>query len=206
MLHYDFTFMNNKYDSYKLELRLDFDIYDPKVEDMLEPTEDLKLVQRFKLKENQLNYLFMGYLRSALREDFITGKDMRPTDLLVTEPKILDFEKVCLQKYCDIITECLNRRPDFDHDKATLGADLSHHKRVAVTFRHEQTKILISQLNTIRYLVDIFTKFCDIQGAPNKSDLFREIYMKKAEHEDDDSFVYLRLQLADYLRQIYYLL
>ena len=30
MLHYDFTFMDNKYDSYRIELRLDFDIYDPK--------------------------------------------------------------------------------------------------------------------------------------------------------------------------------
>ena len=88
--------MENKYDSCKLELRLDFDIYDPKVEDMIESTEDAKNLQRIKLKENQFNYLLMGYLRSALREDFITGKDMRATDLLVTEPKILDFEKICL--------------------------------------------------------------------------------------------------------------
>jgi hypothetical protein len=77
LLHYDFCFEDNKYDSFLLELRLDFDLYDPKVDDMIEPGEDLKMIQRFKLKENQYNYLLMGYLRSAYREDFITGKDMR---------------------------------------------------------------------------------------------------------------------------------
>ena len=51
-MHYDFVFADNKYDSYRLELRLDFDIYDPKIEDMIEPSEDAKMVQRIKLKYN----------------------------------------------------------------------------------------------------------------------------------------------------------
>lgn len=46
----------------------------------------------------------MCYIRSCLKEEFLrTNPKVKPTDVLITRGKNLDFERKCMAKYEEII-------------------------------------------------------------------------------------------------------
>jgi len=70
LVNYGFCFPNNRYDSYEIGVRLDVDIRDPFVPNMIDFKGTAKICQRIRFKRDQLCEMLLFYLRSVLKQSF----------------------------------------------------------------------------------------------------------------------------------------
>ena len=66
LINYGFCFANNRYDSMKINLKMDVDLRAPLVHFMIDFRAS-QLVQPVKLKNDQLNSMMLSYFRSVLK-------------------------------------------------------------------------------------------------------------------------------------------
>ena len=107
---------------------------------------------------NQFNHILMCYTRSSLKQAYLAQDDsIDPTTILLTEPRDLDFELMCLARYRDIVSHVLKQleaETTMQEDVDLLGTskDLNDKQRFAVIYRSERKKIVHNQLDLIKWL------------------------------------------------------
>lgn len=70
---------------------------------------------------NQLNQIFLGYLRSSLRNDFFhVQKGVDSKHITMTEPVDIDYEQHVMTHYILIVKHLLTEKEQF----STLEADM----------------------------------------------------------------------------------
>lgn len=99
-------------------MRFDLDFDEkllPSTEDMLRETSKNEDLQEIRLKTDEFNHILMCYLRSSLKEAYraeVNARDPFPLDgsleassILVTEPRFMPFEIICLERYQEIVEQ-----------------------------------------------------------------------------------------------------
>ena len=163
LLNYGFCFQNNKYDSYEIPMRLDLPFEE------IVPSElvDLKFLsaqaQPIRFKNDQINEVMVGYLRSCCKKSYLKMKGLTDTKkrILLTLPTLLDYEQYVFANYMSIllyIQDQLNILATLEQDVAQLkSTDISFEKRMVITYRLEKKKIVKSQINIILKTLDVLS-------------------------------------------------
>ena len=158
------------------------------------------------------------------------AKGAVPKPRLLTRVSDIDFEFFCLLKYKEVIDALcadLESKTTLESDLALLSGEvttLAGNQYMAVVYRSERKKILRSQAHLIGYLVKVVEASADLelqkletQDPQALSDAFKTIYMAPTDWEkeqlDDDQkfkseedefwFYYRRLNVCQYLREIF---
>ena len=170
----------------------------------------------------------MSYVRMVYQVEYAKGTVPKPR--LLTKISDLDFELFCLLKYQEVMAALcadLESKTTLESDLALLSGQvttLAGNQYMAVLYRSERKKILRSQAHLIGYLVKVMEASADLElqklQAPDPAalaDAFKTIYMAPTDLEkgqlDDDQkfkseedeywFYYRRLNVCQYLREIF---
>ena len=149
---------------------------------------------------------------------------------LLTKISDIDFELFCLLKYQEVVAALcadLESKTTLESDLALLSGQvttLAGNQYMAVLYRSERKKILRSQAHLIGYLVKVMEASADLElqklQSPDPAALaaaFKTMYMAPTDLEkeqlDDDQkfkseedefwFYYRRLNVCQYLREIF---
>lgn len=144
-------------------------------------------------------------MRASLMQTYTENPNLEY--LLISAPVDIEFEQQVLISVISLLQNLLKTRfkTPIEEDENILRKDrdgsekLTYRKRVAVSFRLQQKRILASQIKLCQVLTIILSRL-----KPGVS--IKESYMNKVEtyeSKDSDSEVMLtRLQVRKYLREI----
>ena len=100
--------------------------------------------------------MLMSYIRYCLREGYEKEKNIKP---LLTRIVDLDFEKMCLKRYEEImymVMKKLERETSLAHDLSLISENnLTANQRFSVIYRSERKKIIRDQLDLIRFIIKV---------------------------------------------------
>ena len=132
LLNYGFCFPDNKYDSYAINMRIDVsdenEIFAPSLVDFKMQNEN---VQEIRFKTNQINEVFVAYLRTICKKSFFASLgeenkalgEQRAKKILMTMPTNLYYEKyvfTCYETVLTFIQDQLNKVATLEEDLALL--------------------------------------------------------------------------------------
>jgi hypothetical protein len=121
LTNYSFCFMNNKNSSFPFNLRLDCDLTQPFITNMVDLIGISNEYQPVRYKKNMLCKMTLAYLRSILKQSFF--KDQQAPEarrILLSRPKNIDYE-IHVFKFYQAILEFIERQLA---RKTTLHEDL----------------------------------------------------------------------------------
>ena len=123
-------------------------------------------VQEIRFKMNQINEVFVAYLRTVCKKSFFASLgaenkalgEARAKKILMTMPTNLYYERyvfTCYEQILLFVQDQLNKVATLEEDLALLregnGAEpLGFQTRMVVLYRSEKKKIVRSQLNLVK--------------------------------------------------------
>jgi len=185
LLNYGFSFPGNKYDSFEFPLRLDVPVDDLFAPEIVDLEWKSRLMQPVRLKKDQICEVVVSFLRSACKKSFfITNKSaqLKPGKrILLTRPVNLFYERYVFSYYLQIVSyvsDQLALVSTLEQDEELLKRGepgstepaISFELRMAVVYRLEKKKILRSQINLVKKVLEVLKNAEAVLLNPQESE------------------------------------
>ena len=110
LCYYGFCFEDNLYDSYAFNVRMDVNTKDLPVirtEHLLAGERQDEHLQVIRLKNHQLNFVLLAYLRKVKCEKYFGRNSTMVKKILLTKVRHLDFEIDVMKSYLELVSKML---------------------------------------------------------------------------------------------------